>query len=149
MKHFALIMGLCCLSASVAAQEYPSYNENQPLQEYFDASDTNANKSIIYVFFNNEPCESCADAVELVEQVYNENFADQYNMYLINYQNDQENDFIDTYNLNRPLEVVLQRIDDGAAFAYQKLDNLPDMVSDPTSFEEYLTEEINSFLGSE
>ena len=148
MKHLALIMGLCCLSAVAAAQEMPE-ETNQPLQEYFDASDADANKSIIYVFFNNDPCYDCAEAVELVEQVYNENFADQYNMYLINYQNDQENDFIDTYNLNRPLEVVLQRIDDGAAFAYQKLDNLPDMVSDPVSFEEYLTEEINGFLGNE
>lgn len=46
----------------------------------------------------------------MIEQVYNNNFADRYNIFLINYANDQENDFIQTYNLTQPLEVVLVQI---------------------------------------
>lgn len=70
-------------------------------------------------------------------------------MFLINYENDQENNFIETYNLSQPLEVVLVRINDGAAFGYKKLENLQNMISDPVSFDDYLSEQINSFLGNQ
>lgn len=85
----------------------------------------------------------------MIEQVYNNNFADRYNIFLINYANDQENDFIQTYNLTQPLEVVLVQINDGASFGYRKLENLQDMTSDPVSFNDYLVNQINNFLGNQ
>ena len=151
MHKIILIFSLVFLwsIAAEAQMETPEgYQENSSLQEYFDASDNDYDKSIIYVFFNNEPCYGCAQAISMIEQVYDQNFINQYNMFLINYENDQENNFIETYNLSQPLEVVLVRINDGAAFGYKKLENLQNMISDPVSFDDYLSEQINSFLGN-
>ena len=85
----------------------------------------------------------------MIENIYNQNFIDQYNMFIINYANDDENNFINTYQLSQPLEVVLVRVDDGATFGYQKLENLQNMTSDPISFKEYFIGEVNNFLGNQ
>ena len=69
-------------------------------------------------------------------------------MFMINYQNDNENNFIQTYNLSQPLEVVLVRIDDGAPFGYTKIENLQNMTSDPVSMKDYFVNEVNNFLGN-
>lgn len=147
---FLLFLGLFFASPSLAQVENTDgYMPNQVSREYFSESQTNYDKSIIYVFFNNEPCYTCAQTISLIEEIYNQNFIDEYNMFLINYQNDEENNFVELYNLNRPLEVVLVRVDDGAAFGYKKLENLQNMVSDPTSFSGYFVSQVNNFLGNE
>lgn len=136
------------LAANAQIENTDGYMPNQNMQEYFDESNANYNKSIIYVFFNNQPCYQCAAAIEMIEKVYDQNFIDQYNMFIINYQNDQENDFIDTYNLSKPLEVVLVKINDGASFGFEKLENLQDQISDPVSFKDYFVSAVNNFLGN-
>ncbi len=145
-----LFLGFFC-ATPLSAQVYNTdgYMPNQVSEEYFSESETNYDKSIIYIFFNNEPCYTCAQTISMIEEVYNENFIDEYNLFMINYQNDQENNFIEMYNLSLPLEVVLVRIDDGAALGYRKLDNLTNMISDPISFSEYFTEEVENFLGNQ
>lgn len=145
-----LFLGFFC-AIPLSAQVYNTdgYMPNQVSEEYFSESEINYDKSIIYIFFNNEPCYTCAQTISMIEEVYNENFIDEYNLFMINYQNDQENNFIEMYNLSLPLEVVLVRIDDGAAFGYRKLDNLTNMISDPISFSEYFTEEVENFLGNQ
>ena len=70
-------------------------------------------------------------------------------MFLINYQNDDENNFIETYQLSQPLEVVLVRVDDGASFGYKKVENLQNMTSDPVSFNDYLSNQITDYLSAE
>lgn len=125
-----------------------AYNPNQNLQEYFDEAAPNYDKSIIYIFYNNNPCFQCPQAIEMIEQVYNEYYKDQYSMFIIDYENDDEYNFIETYNLSQPLEVVLVRVNDGATFGYKKLDNLQNQLSDPTSFSENLQNQINDFLGN-
>ncbi len=130
-------------------QNTDGYMPDQSLREYFAASDNNYDKSIIYVFFNNQPCYTCAAAIEMVEDIYNNAFIDRYNMFLINYADDEENDFINTYQLSKPLEVVLVRINDGASFGYQKLENLENMTSDPVSFKDYFINQVNNFLGNQ
>ena len=77
-----------------------AYNPNQNLQEYFDEAYPNYDKPIIYVFFNNDPCFQCPQTIELIEQVYNRNYQNKYSLFLINYQNDDEYNFIETYDLN-------------------------------------------------
>lgn len=150
MRYIYFFVCLLVLSLPARAQvENTDGYLSQPLQEYFDEANPNYDKSIIYVFFNNEPCYTCAQAISMIEQVYNNNFADRYNIFLINYTNDQENDFIQTYNLTQPLEVVLVQINDGASFGYRKLENLQDMTSDPVSFNDYLVNQINNFLGNQ
>lgn len=141
-----------CLFTAISAQAQIEATENHPqqgsMQEYFAANRNNYDKSLIYVFFNNEPCYSCATAIAIIEQIYNRNFLNEYNLFLINYQNDYENNFINTYSLSKPLEVVLVRIDDGAAFGYRKLENLQNMTSDPVSLQDYFVSQVRDYLGN-
>lgn len=152
MKNFVFaLLAALAFAFDTRAQIEPTdgYMPSQGLQEYFDASNANYDKSIIYVFFNNEPCYTCAAAIEMIESLYDREFSDEFNMFLINYQNDDENNFIETYRLSQPLEVVLVRIDDGAAFGYKKVENLQDMTSDPVSFNDYLSSQITDYLSAE
>ena len=149
----SLLIALMALGLSLTAlaqvENIDGYADNQGMREYFANSDSDYNKSVIYVFFNNQPCYECAAAIEMIEQNYNQNFRNLYNMFLINYQNDDENNFISTYQLSRPLEVVLVRVDDGATFGYKKLENLQNMTTDPVSFAEYFNNDVTDFLGNE
>ena len=126
-----------------------AYNPNQNLQEYFDEAYPNYDKPIIYVFFNTDPCFQCPQTIELIEQVYNRNYQNKYSLFLINYQNDDEYNFIETYDLNQPLEVVLVDVADGQSIGYKKLENLQNQISDPVSFSENLQYQINSFFNGE
>lgn len=101
---------------------------------YFDEAYPNYDKPIIYVFFNNDPCFQCPQTIELIEQVYNRNYQNEYSLFLINYQNDDEYNFIETYDLNQPLEVVLVDVADGQSIGYKKLENLQNQISDPGQF---------------
>lgn len=140
---FALLM-LTALPAAAQVQETDGYMP----AAYQNADRTDYDKSVIYIFFNNEPCYTCAAAVEMLENIYNRNFINEYNMFMINYQNDDENNFIQTYSLSQPLEVVLVRVDDGSPFGYRKIENLEDMTTDPVSLEEYFVNQVNEFFGS-
>ena len=132
-----LISGICFGSIAISQ----TYEQN-----YSSAISSSYSKSTIYVFFNNEPCSECANAIDLIEQFYNQNFINKYNLFLINYQNDNEYTFTQRYNLSQPLEVVLSRFDDGFPFGYQKIENLQYMTSDPISMEKYFVERINTFF---
>ncbi len=144
-----LLLGLLLGSGAAWAQPVyeGGYNPDQNLSEYFSEAYPNYDKSIIYVFFNNNPCYDCPQAIELLEQLYQQNYQNQYSLLMINYENDDEYDFIETYQLSQPLEVVLVRVNDGAVFGYKKIENLENMVSDPVSFNEYVSSQINGFLG--
>ena len=148
MKKFIILITLLWCGFAYAELQFQDNNDsNIDLQEYFAESRPNYNKSIIYIFYNNNPCENCAQAIELIEQAYNQNFANNYSLLLIDYQDDREYNFIENYNLSRPLEVVLQRVDDGATFGFKKLENLQNQTSDPISFQENFINEVNNFLG--
>ena len=152
MPTILLIFNLMLLNISNAySQEIDDSfaNPNQAEAEYFAASPQNQNKSIIYIFYNNSPCESCPQTIELIESIYDQEYTNLYNLFLINYQNDMENDFIAKYNLQQPLEIVLVQVNDGAEFGYKKLKYLENMISDPISFEEYFTNQVNTFLGNQ
>lgn len=122
------------------------YNPNQSLQEYFAAEDQNYDKSIIYVFYNNDYCYGCPQAMEMLEQLYQKKYADEYSLFMINYQDDDEYNFIATYSLSQPLEVVLVKIEDGNSLGFVKIENLQNLISDKTSFDEYVSYRIDSFL---
>ena len=75
MPTILLIFNLMLLNISNAySQEIDDSfaNPNQAEAEYFAASPQNQNKSIIYIFYNNSPCESCPQTIELIEQIYNQ-----------------------------------------------------------------------------
>lgn len=151
MKKIVLALFISLAAISVKAQLLQYQNvigPQQALQEYFAASDANRNKSIIYIFYNNNSCYGCPQAMSMLEDLYQKYYADQYSLFMIDYQNDNEYGFIDAYGLTQPLEVVLVRINDGAAFGYQKIDGLQNQISDKTSFEEYVRYRIDSFWGN-
>lgn len=152
MKIQLILTGLLSVIASATAAETLVFEDDNtaemPLAQYFRAEDNAPAQSMIYVFFNNEPCPSCPAAIELTEQIYDREYQGVYGFSIINYQEDDEYDFVETYNLSRPLSVVLARYDDGAAFGFEKLDDLPERVSDPVSFADYFRYRVNSFLGA-
>ena len=151
MYKFFIVILLRCQAMVVNAQlpQYEgSYDDNPTLQEYFDAAYPHYDKSIIYIFYNNEYCYGCPQAMAMLEELYHEKYADKYDLFIINYQNDQEYSFIATYNLSQPLEVVLVRIQDGSSFGYEKIENLQNWISDKISFDDHVEYQINSFLGN-
>lgn len=144
----AILLGLVPTVYAQNFQTEDGFGQTQALQEYFDANPNNTNKSIIYIFYNNNDCYGCPQAMSMIENLYQRRYADTYNLFMIDYQNDQEYDFITQYQLSQPLEVVLVRIQDGAAFGYEKIENLQNMTSDTVSFDDYVSERINNFLGN-
>jgi len=126
------------------------YNPELTLRQYFDRAYPEYDKPRIYVFYNdvNMSCENCPQTIALIERIYDENYQDLYDLFIIDYGNDDEYNFIQTYDLNKPLEVVLVRADDGATFGYKKIDNLNYQISDPISFADYFKSQINSFFGN-
>ncbi len=153
MKYVWLLLLMFAFGMAARAQIYAtdgsSYGPDQNLQEYFEQSPEDYDRSVIYIFFNNEPCYACAQTIGMINQIYDRYFAGQYTLLMINYDNDQENEFIYTYNLRQPLAVVLVRINDGSAFGWRKLTGLENMISDPVSFEEYFVSEVTDFLGND
>ena len=124
------------------------YNPNQTLQEYFAAENENYNKSIIYAFYNNNYCYGCPQAMVMLEELYQNEYADKYSFFMIDYQTDDEYNFIEKYNLTKPLEVVLIKIEDGNALGYEKIEDLQNKISDKASFDNFVRYKIDSFLGS-
>ncbi len=124
------------------------YNPNQSLQEYFAAEDQNYDKSIIYVFYNNNYCYGCPQAMAMLENLYQREYTNKYSFFMIDYQDDYEYNFIETYNLSRPLEVVMVKIEDGNALGYEKIEDLQNKISDKVSFDNFVRYRINSFLGN-
>jgi len=152
MKKF--IFALLLLTAvSGARAQTPQFEDaagpQTPIEQYFQEENPSYTQSMIYVFFNNEPCGQCPAAIELIEQIYNQYYQNSYGFSIINYQNDDEYNFIEIYNLSRPLSVVLVRVNDGAVFGFEKLDDLQNRISDPVSFSEYFRFRVNSFLGEQ
>jgi len=147
---WALMLGLAVIMPLRAELSYEGgYNPNQPQQAYFNEAYPHFEKSIIYLFYNDVymTCQNCAQAIAMIEQVYQRYYQNKYNLFIINYGDDDEYNFISAYELRQPFEVVMVRIDDGAPMGYKKLENLNYQTSDPDSFEDNIKYQIDSFLG--
>ncbi len=142
-----ILLGLLMLmSISVAsAQDNMLQMENQ--EQYFQENNQNPDKSIIYIFFNNQPCSTCPMAIDMIEEVYNQNFLNDYNLIMINYSEDNNAGFVQSYNLSEPLEVVMVYVNDGQFQGYQKIEGLQDMTTAPQAFNEYFVSQVNGYLG--
>ena len=88
------------------------------------------------------------DTIDLIEKIYKSYYADNYSLFIINYQAENEYNFIETYQLRQPLEIVLVRINDGAVFGYQKIRKLQEEIYDPISFTQNFKFRVNEFLGN-
>lgn len=146
----AIIVGLLCLNtfdANAQLEYQGSFSANQPLEEYFAAEDQNYNKSIIYIFYNGDECYQCPQTIALTEEIYNQYYAGRYSLFVIDYENDDEYDFIEAYNLNEPLSIVLVKIQDGESLGYHKISNPQNLYEAPEDYTQYITQVINDYLG--
>ena len=150
-------LGFCALAFAqdgteileTEAEEEYFQQENQQQQQAAQAQEQNPSQSVIYIFFNNQPCQTCPQAIEMIEEVYNQNFLNNYALYTINYGEDTNAGFAQTYGLSNPLEVVMVDVANGEVQGYQKIEGLQDMISAPQAFDQYFISQINGYLGGE
>ncbi len=145
MKKILFCLALLLSTVPARAQDNMLQMENE--EQYFQANNQNPDKSIIYIFFNNQPCPTCPQAIEMIEKVYNQNFLNNYSLFLINYDEDSNAGFVQTYNLTNPLEVVMVDVQDGNFQGYQKIEGLQDMTNTPQGFNDFVITEVNGYLG--
>ena len=140
----------CLMILNVQAQTAfdESFADNEPLQEYFAADADNENKSIIYLFYNGERCFDCLQAIEMVENLYNEEYAELYSLFVIDYTQDDGFDYAQAYDLFAPFVVVLVKIQNGEMLGYRKLNDIHVQAGNTEFYARYLSEEIDNFLGS-
>lgn len=97
------------------------------------------------IFYNSaNTCETCAETINRLISVLRKNYRGQMHAYLIDTARHPE--FIRTFKLRGPLNLVLIRISDGASFGYAKLAGLQNETDDKTVFAEIITEKIANFL---
>ncbi len=98
------------------------------------------------IFYNSaNTCEHCPEAINMLISVLKQNYRGRLHAYLIDVQKKPE--FIDAFRLSGPLNLVVIRISDGAAFGYDKMSGLQSRIGSPEDFSRAVTEFINNFLG--
>ncbi len=148
MKQFLTAAILFCILpvSQTFAQFIDSSGYTPYIKQYVEEAESNWNKSIIYVFYNNSPCAHCAEAMGLIFDIYQQNYSNDFSYFEINYQETGEFAFTTAYFLDQPLSVVLVRINDGMSRGYYKIDNPQQWLSDKLFFTEQITTAINNFL---
>ena len=84
MKYAAFIIGVFAICAVALAQE-SNMLQTELEEQVFQQQNESPDKSVIYVFFNNQPCPNCPQAIDMIENVYNQNYLNNYAFFLINY----------------------------------------------------------------
>lgn len=145
MKYFAFIIGIFSICTIAVAQENDML-QTELEEEYYQRLDASPDKSQIYIFFNNEPCSKCPQAIEMIEEIYNQNYLNNYELFLINYAEDTNSDFIEKYNLTNPLEVVMVDVENATPVGYQKIEGLQNMTNNPEAFNQFFITQVNAYL---
>ncbi len=147
MRKFCFLSLLMMICPQKASTQFINTSGSTPyITEYVEENEDNWNKSIIYVFYNNSPCAHCAEAMGIIYELYQQNYAPELSYFEINYEEQGEFVFTTAYMLNQPLSVVLVRINDGMSRGYYKIDNPQQWLNNPTYMVEELTTAINNFL---
>lgn len=103
-------------------------------------------KSEAIIFYNSiNQCENCNKAIKMLLDILKEKYSDKLNIYLINVQNQPE--FINTFQLTGPLNLVLIKISDHARFLHQKIQGLQSEVYDKYIFNRRISQFVNNFFG--
>ena len=145
MKYFAFAIGLFAICTIAVAQENDIL-QTELEEEYYQRINTSPDTSKIYIFFNNQPCPNCPQAIEMIEEVYNQNYLNNYDLFLINYAEDANSGFIEEYNLSNPLEVVMVDVVDQTPPGFQKIEGLQNMINNPSAFNQFFTTQVNGYL---
>ena len=98
------------------------------------------------IFYNSaNTCENCSKTINLLISILRKNYQGKLHAYLIDIARHPE--FITAFQLKGPLNFVIIRISDGAAFGYRKISGLQSQINNPQNFSRTITEFINNFLG--
>jgi len=133
---------------SVNAQYVNLQGNNPDITEYVQANQENWDKPIMYVFYSNQPCPLCSQAMGMIYNIYEEYFLNQFSYFEIDYGDEDEFGMQISYNLDQPLSIVLVHISDGMSRGYYKIDNPQYWVQNPQYFKQRLLSQINNFLNT-
>lgn len=145
-KIIFLLLAAQTASFAALAQYFEPTGNNAAIEEYLAQAPQNADISIMYVFYDGSDCYGCTEAIDLIYDAYNQYYSADFNIFTIDYTEDDGFDFQTAYNLSQPLSVVLVLIRSGQAVGYYKIDNPQTWIDDPSYFEANLTSQINNFL---
>lgn len=102
-------------------------------------------KPIAIIFYNSlVPCPNCNKAIFITSQILRKNYYNLIHLYLINLKFYPE--FIFTFNLKGPLNLVVIKIKDRAYFGYQKITGLQSKTNDIISLNQQITNLFANFL---
>ena len=82
----------------------------------------------------------------MIEEVYNQNYLNNYELFLINYAEDSNSGFVEEYNLTNPLEVVMVNVENATPTGFQKIEGLQNMTANPSAFNEFFTTQVDGYL---
>lgn len=150
MTKFLIYALLLCAIVIPLRAEF-SYNDGYTQYDswnpYYLKNNRQYTTSIIYVFYDSQTCdENCAPAIAAIERVYDENFMNEYQFFIIDYYSDDEEDFIGAYNLNTPLSMVLQKVEDGQPTTFRKYSGLNYVFVNDESFGDEIIEDIRYYF---
>ena len=139
------ILSYILLLFAIAIPLRAEFNYNLNEEDY--SANQQYTTSIIYVFYNSQTCdENCAPAIAAIESVYNEYFMNQYQFFIIDYYNDDENNFINDYNLETALSMVLQKVEYGQPTTFRKYSGLNSVFVEGPSFKDEIRQDIQYFF---
>ena len=149
LKFFTYVLLLCAVAIPLRAEF--SYNEGYTQFEswnpYYLTEEKQYTTPIIYVFYNSETCdENCPPAISAIEEVYNENFMNEYQFFVIDYFQDDEENFIGAYDLSTPLSMVLQDVRDGQPTTFRKYSGLNYTFVEGDSFKDNIRQDIEYYF---
>lgn len=148
-KIYLLLTAFIITGVFSANAQYVNLQGNNPdITEYVQANQENWDKPIMYVFYSNQPCPLCSQAMGMIYNIYEEYFLNQFSYFEIDYTDEDEFGMQMSYNLNQPLSVVLVHISDGMSRGYYKIDNPQYWVQNPQYFKQRLLSQINNFLNT-
>ena len=147
LRKFALFCLGCGLFYAVPAlaQFNGYYGDNGQYNQNYSPN----GKPIIFLFYNNEPCDSCGEAMYNIQQAFANNWQGVYNLEMINYEEEEaqgDYTYADAYNLYAPLVMVLQDVNSNGRFTnYLKIPYDMDNFT-PYTFQEVMMSEVSTFF---
>ena len=115
------------------------------LNDIYSSPTQQAIPEAVILYNNNNPCQTCDKAINMIIRFIRANYKNRLRLYLINTANRPE--FSTFFKAYSPLTFVIIRISDGAAFGYEKLSGLQSQTDDIDIFNRRLKDFINNFLG--
>ena len=112
---------------------------------------TAENRVIIYYFHGNRRCQTCINLEKFARQAVDSNFAERIENGILEFKainvDEKENEhYNEDYELYTKA-LILSRVKDGKEVDWINLDKIWELVKNETKYKDYVTSELNEFLG--